>query len=169
MDPFDRHEEGFVDLHLNSAGTILFAERPQICQTGAGESVHTQWGVGFYSPQMPAFATLTPVQQPDLWSTGQVAPVVPLPPDSSFDRDSQVRVRVGTGDAAPSAPSFPTSIQLIVSGRPCDPRLPGSMHRGGMNAAMSHGSVRFITSDISFWVFWATCVSPEPKKTLDRD
>jgi prepilin-type processing-associated H-X9-DG protein len=152
------------DLHLFGAGTILFAERPQVCETSTGETVHTLWGVGFYSPQMPTFAMLTPVLPPDLWSTGQVAPVLPLPPEASFDRDFQVKVRVGTWDAVPSAPSFPTPLQQIVSGQTCDPRLPGSPHRGGMNAAMSDGSVRFIASDTSPWVFWSVCVPPVSEK-----
>lgn len=148
------------DLNLSGDGTILFSERPQVCRTSTGETVHNLWGVGFYSPQMPTFAMLTPDQPPDLWSTGQVTPVVPLPSEASFDRDAQVRVRMGTWDAAPSTPNFPTPFQLIVSGRTCDPRLPGSSHRGGMNAAMSDGSVRFIASDTSPWVFWSLCVPP---------
>lgn len=86
---------------LNSANTILFAERPQVCRTAAGETVHTLWGVGFYSPQMPAFATLTPTDPPGLWCTGQVAPVVPLP-----DADGEVPVRIGWANAEPQAPDF---------------------------------------------------------------
>jgi hypothetical protein len=71
---------------------------------------------------------------------------------------------------APWAPDFPTPIQRVVPGRPCDPRLPGSPHRGGLPTAMSDGSVRFIASDTSPWVFWAGCVPPAPaERTGGRD
>ena len=151
------------NLPLGSAGAILFAERPQVCRTAAGETVHNLWGVGFYSPHMPAFAALAPAHPPDLWPTGQVAPVVPLPPEASADRDAQMRVRVGVWSAAPQPPDFPTPVQRIVAGRPCDPRLPGSQHRGGLQVAMADGSVRMIAPDTSPWVFWSACVPSSPE------
>ena len=55
-----------------------------------GEPVYTLWGVGFYSPHMPAFATLAPTVPAGLWSTGQIAPVEPVP-----EADDQVRIRIG--------------------------------------------------------------------------
>jgi prepilin-type processing-associated H-X9-DG protein len=129
------------------ANTIMFGERPQVCRTAAGDDVHNLWGVGFYSPQMPAFAALAPATL-DGFTTGQVAPVWP---------PSDGRVRIGRADASPQPPDFATPIQRIVPGRPCDPRLPGTPHRGGMQAGMADGSVRVFTLDTDPQVFWAAC------------
>jgi hypothetical protein len=129
-----------------SGNTILFAERPQVCRTAAGEDIHNLWGVGFYSPHMPAFAALTPPDPPGLWSTGQVAPV---------DRE---RVRIGRQEAPAALPDHATPVQLVRPGRPCDPRLPGTPHRSGMQAVMGDGSVRVYGLDTDPWVFWTACV-----------
>lgn len=136
-----------------ASSTILFAERPQVCRTATGETVHTLWGVGFYSPQMPAFSTLTPTEPAGLWSTGQVAPVLPLP-----ESEGEVRVRIGMANAQPEVPDFATPVQRIRGDRPCDPRLPGSSHVGGMQALMGDGSLRVFRYDTSPWVFWKACV-----------
>jgi Protein of unknown function (DUF1559) len=142
------------------ANTILFAERPQLCRTAAGEEVYDLWGLGFYSPHMPAFAALTPAEPPDLWSTGQATPVIPLPEEGAADRDAQILVRIGRQDSAPQRPDFPTPVQIIRRGRPCDPRLPGSPHSAGMQTAMADGSVRVFAPDTSPWAFWAACIPP---------
>lgn len=133
--------------------TILVAERPQVCRTATGDEVHNLWGVGFYSPQMPAFAALTPTDPPGLFSTGQAAPVEPLPPEAE-----NMRVRIGRRDATPEPPDFPTPVQRIRNGRPCDPRLPGGPHPAGMLVLMADGSVRVLGWDTSPWVFWDACV-----------
>src|SRR5262249_1995388 len=73
--------------------TFLCGGRPQVCRTAAGDEVYTLWGLGVYSPHMPAFATLPPSDPPGLWSTGQVAPAVPLPDENAADRDALIRVR----------------------------------------------------------------------------
>lgn len=143
--------------------TILFSERPQVCRTAADETIYNLWGVGFYSPNMPAFAALTPADPPGLWPTGMVAPVEPLPSEGAKDRDARIRLRVGRRDADPGPPDFASPIQIIRSGRPCDPRLPGSPHRGGLQAAMADGSVRLFAPDTSPWVFWAACSPAEPR------
>jgi hypothetical protein len=137
---------------------ILIGERPQVCVNSLGETIYNFWGVGFYSPHMPAFAALTPAEQPDLWSTEQIAPALPLPDESSSDRDAQVRVRIGRQDAAPQVPDFQKPVQRVHGNRPCDPRLPGSMHFAGMQVAMADGSVRIFTYDTDPWIFWAACV-----------
>jgi hypothetical protein len=62
-----------------TSNTILFAERPQACLTAAGQVVYNLWGYGFYGPQTPAFALLTPDTPAGLPSTGQIAPALPLP------------------------------------------------------------------------------------------
>jgi prepilin-type processing-associated H-X9-DG protein len=133
-----------------SAGTILFAERPQLCRPAAGEVISNLWGVGFYSPQMPTFAALTPTDPPGLWTTGQVSPLV---------RNGDILMRIGRVDAAPQPADFPTQLQFIRTGRPCDPRLPGTPHRGGMQVAMLDGSVRVFALDTEPWVFWTACAS----------
>jgi Protein of unknown function (DUF1559) len=142
------------------ANTILFAERPQLCRTVASEEVYNVWGLGFYSPHMPAFAVLTPNEPPGLWPTGQVAPVEPLPEEGAADRDARILVRVGRQDSAAQPPDFPTPVQILRGGRPCDPRLPGTPHSVGMQAAMADGSVRVFAPDTNPWVFWAACMPP---------
>ncbi len=111
-----------------NSNTILFAERPQVCRTAAGETVYNLWGLGIYSPHMPAFATVTPADPPGLSPTGQI---------------------VAGEDVNP--------VQVIRKGQSCDPRLPGTMHPGGMNVAMLDGSVRVFAPDTNPQVFWAAC------------
>jgi type II secretory pathway pseudopilin PulG len=128
------------------ASVILIAERPQICRTSEGTDLYNLWGVGFYSPHMPAFATLTPSELPGLESTGQIAPVL----------DKRM-VRIGRQDSSPSPPDFASPIQLIRKGQPCDPRLPGTPHKSGMQAVMGDGSVKVFGRGTDPWVFWAAC------------
>jgi hypothetical protein len=139
------------------ANTILFGERPQVCRTAAGKDVYNLWGLGFYCPHMPAFAALTPADPPGLWDTGQAAPAEPLPDESAADRNALIRVRIGRQDAEPVLPALATPVQVVRVGRPCDPRLPGTPHRRGMQAVMVDGSVREFGPDTSPWVFWAAC------------
>jgi prepilin-type processing-associated H-X9-DG protein len=143
--------------------TILIGERPQVCRTAAGEDVYNLWGLGIYSPHMPAFAALTPADPPGLSSTGQVAPAEPLPDETATDRDAQLRVRIGRRDAEPGPPDFDHPIQVIRGSRPCDPRLPGTPHRAGMQVAMADGSVRVFAPDTSPWVFWSACLPGKAK------
>jgi prepilin-type processing-associated H-X9-DG protein len=144
------------------ANTVLFGERPQACRTAAGEPVYNLWGLGVYSPHMPAFAALTPADPPGLWDTGQVAPVQPLPDETAVDRDSLLRVWLGRRDAEPAPPDFPTPLQRVRPGGPCDPRLPGTPHRRGMQVVMADGSVRVFEPNTSPWVFWNACAPPGP-------
>jgi hypothetical protein len=141
--------------------TILFGERPQVCRTGGGEEVYNLWGLGVYSPHMPAFAALAPADPPGLSDTGQAAPAEPLPDESAPDRDALVRVRIGRRDAEPTSPGFATPVQVVRGGQPCDPRLPGTPHRRGMQVVMVDGSLRVFGPDTSPWVFWAAC---KPRK-----
>jgi hypothetical protein len=139
-----------------SANLILFGERPQVCTTANGETVYNLWGLGFYSPRMPAFAALTPVDPPELLSTEQVAPITPLP-----EEGNELRVRIGRQDAEPQAPDFRNPAPFVRPGRPCDPRLPGTPHSMGLHAVMADGSVRIFAPDTSPWVFWRACVPAE--------
>jgi type II secretory pathway pseudopilin PulG len=145
--------------------TIMISERPQVCTDAAGATVYNLWGLGFYSPHMPAFATLTPNEPPGLLSTGQVAPVVPLPPREQAD---QMLIRIGRDDAEPRRPDFATPIQMLRGTRPCDPRLPGAMHFAGMQAAMGDGSVHLFAWTVSPWVFWGAC-TPNGGENLRAD
>ena len=133
--------------------TVLLAERPQVCQRTDGTTIYNLWGLGFYSPHMPAFATLTPEGHPDWLSTEQVAPVLPLPAEAG-----DVSIRVGRTDAGPQQPDFATPFQRARRGRACDPRLPGSMHRDGIAVLMADGSTRMFDWDMSPWAFWRACV-----------
>jgi hypothetical protein len=131
------------------SSAVLMSERPQVCRPASGDDVYNLWGVGFYSPHMPAFATLTPVEPAGLWSTGQIAPVIPLNDDRM--------VRIGRQDAKAGPADFATAIQWVRKGMPCDPRLPGTPHRSGLHAVMVDGSVRVFSLDTDAWVFWAAC------------
>lgn len=139
------------------AEVILTVERPQVCRTASGEVLYNLWGVGFYSPSMPTFGALTPSEPPGLLSTNQVAPVRPLPDEGEAGRDAKIRVRIGRVDATQQTLDFPGPIQLINKEMTCDPRLPGSPHRLGMQVGMSDGSVRVFTYDTEPWVFWSAC------------
>lgn len=113
-----------------SPNTILFAERPQVCRTAEGDMIYNLWGVGFYSPHMPAFATRTPADPPGLGVTGHVLP------ESS---------------------EIITPVQHHRAGRSSDPRLPGALHPDGMCVGMGDGSVRVFRYDTPASVFWAAC------------
>jgi type II secretory pathway pseudopilin PulG len=140
-----------------TAETVLIGERPQVCRTAAGETVYNLWGLGFYSPHMPAFAALTPTDPPSLASTGQIAPVEPLPGPGE-----EITVRIGRQDAPPQPPDFRTPLRSLRGAGPCDPRLPGSAHYQGLQTAMADGSVRMWAWDTSPRVFWAACVPGVP-------
>jgi hypothetical protein len=148
-----------------TAYTVMFAERPQVCRTAAGETVYNLWGLGFYSPHMPAFATLTPEEPAGLQSTGQVAPITPLLPRNRFDA---MQVRVGRTSAPPRAPAFSTPVQIVRGKTVCDPRLPGSPHAGVIQCGMADGSVHVFAHDVHPWVFWAAC-TPNGDEYLKMD
>jgi hypothetical protein len=144
--------------------TILFAERPQVCTAASGQKTYNLWGFGAYGPGTPAFALLTPSSPAGLPSTGQVAPVLPLPPRWRAD---SIPVQIGT-DSAPAQPSVGRPFQIVRPDQPCDPRLPGTPHAGGMLVALADGSVRTISPKISDWTFWAAC-TPDGKESLYSD
>ena len=139
------------------ANAVLISERPQVCQTESGDKIYNLWGLGFYSPHMPTFATLTPADLPPSFSTGQVAPILPLPKEEDANREADLRVRIGSATAPPRAPDFATPLQRILPNAPCDPRLPGGPHAGGLLCGMADSSVRTFSWTTSPWVFWDAC------------
>jgi hypothetical protein len=66
----------FID---GTSNTIMIAQRPQLCDPLNGAPVNNLWGFGYYGPQTPAFALLTPDDPPGMTSTGQAAPELPMP------------------------------------------------------------------------------------------
>jgi prepilin-type processing-associated H-X9-DG protein len=143
------------DFPDGTATTILIGERPQVCRSESGEPVYNLWGLGIYSPHMPAFATLTPDQPAGLWTTGQIAPVVPLPDPA--DVSHRIPVRVGRRNAVEQPPDFSRPFGVLRGFTQCDPRLPATPHRAGLNVAMADGSVRTFAPDTPEWLFWAAC------------
>jgi hypothetical protein len=108
---------------------------------------------------MPAFAALTPPEPPGLWDTGKTAPALPLPEENDPARDAKIRMRIGRLDAEPQPRSFSNTVHVIRKGQPCDPRLPGTPHRQGMQVTMADGSVRVFGPETEQWVFWSACGS----------
>jgi type II secretory pathway pseudopilin PulG len=145
--------------------TIMFGEKPHVCKTANQETIFNLWGLGIYSPHMPAFATLTPTEPAGLISSGQIAPVVPL---VTRENANQILVRIGREDATPQSPDFPTPVQLLRGSGSCDARLPASPHFGVMQSAMADGSVHIFTRTASPWVFWAAC-TPNGGEYLKMD
>ncbi len=149
-----------------TANTILFAERPQACTDPSGATVYNLWGFGMYGPPTPAFALLTPDDPAGLPPTGQVAPAVPLGREYV---PGPVAVRVGRESAPPQPSPAGRPFQVGLKwNSPCDPRVPGSPHPGGMLVALADGSVRTVNPNISEWTFWAA-VTPDGKETLYSD
>jgi Protein of unknown function (DUF1559) len=142
--------------------TVMMTEKPQVCKTATGEVVYNLWGLGFFSPNMPAFATLTPADPPGLLSTGQVAPIVPLRQRDLFDSEETIDVRVGRQDAPIETMTALNPLQRIYANQPCDPRLPGGPHAAGLQTLMADASVRTFGWDTSPRVFWAACSPVRP-------
>lgn len=149
--------EKFLETNSN---LILFGERPQVCKTLSGEVIYNLWGLGFYSPHMPAFATLTPMDPPGLLSTEQIAPVLPLQEEGS------IRYRIGRRDSVPTDLDFDRPFSICRNGSSCDARLPATPHREGMQVAMADGSVRVFSPTTSPWIFWSACVPPKIEKLV---
>jgi hypothetical protein len=161
------NKDGFPrNVKDGTSNTLMFAERPQVCvDTASGTTVYNLWGYGVFGPSVPAFALLTPEKPEGLPSTGQVSPVLPL----SRKRTSEgILVRVGRQDAVPQQ-ALPRPFLLgLMPGGPCDSRLAGSPHSGGMLVALADGSVRSIAPTISDWSFWAAC-TPAGDETPQTD
>src|SRR3954447_26380217 len=94
-----------------SENTVLIGERPQICQPANGDKVYNLWGLGFYSPYMPTFASLTPAGFPSSFSTMQAAPVEPLPKETDAGRAEDIRVRIGQANALSQSVDFSSPFQ----------------------------------------------------------
>jgi len=186
----------FVDGQSN---TILIAERYQVCSSTSGTtttSTYNLWGIGAYTPQMPAFAALSPpggqtsantttYPPTNGPGTGQVSPAVPLrttatPPTTPTWSASPIWVKVGV-DTAGGSGAAPASITALPSpwtykvfqvaprgATPCDTRVAQTPHIGGMIVGLGDGSVRTVNSNISEWTYWAAC-TPSGNESLYSD
>ncbi len=164
-----------------TSNTIMVAERYQVCTKGTG-SIYCLWGMGRYSPSMPAFAALTPTTPTGNGNTGQISPVIPLRTASGPAPQytaAQLNVKVGIDVAGNGAP--PTAVPGTTPAQPfqkfqvaprgaiqCDARVAQTPHVGGMIAGLADGSVRTVNPNISEWTYWAAC-TPAGNETLYSD
>jgi prepilin-type N-terminal cleavage/methylation domain-containing protein len=153
----------FVD---GTSNTIMFAERPQVCTDAAGTTVYNLWGYGSYGPSTPAIALLTPDDPEGFPSTGQIVAALPLPAAWSA---GIMPVQIGTVDAPVQPSPVPRSFQVgLRRNGPCDPRIAGSPHAGGMLVALADGSVRSLDPKMSDWTYWAA-MTPDGKESQHTD
>jgi prepilin-type N-terminal cleavage/methylation domain-containing protein len=164
----------FVD---GTSNTVMVGERFQVCRNGATE-VQNLWGVGIYSPNMPAFNALTPSAPAGMQTTAMYSPQIPLTSGSvaapSFV-STQINLRLGFETAAPAFGTPPATgapfrpFQAAPRGTiPCDARVAQSPHASGMLACLGDGSVRSISPTISEWTYYAAC-TPAGNETLYTD
>jgi hypothetical protein len=156
--------QSFVD---GTSNTIMFAERPQVCRPAAGDPVYNLWAYGTYGPSTPTYALLTPKEPAGLTSTGMAAPAMPLPIQWT---KNPIKIVIGKKGAEPQDPPATAPFQVGPFGpaKPCDPRLPGTPHVGGMLVALADGSVRVVSPKISQWTFWAAA-TPAGGELLGAD
>lgn len=172
--------KSFVD---GQSGTIMVAERYQVCKLGTGASpptatspdMYTLWGLGAYSSQTAAFALQTP--------TG-VTPAAPTatPANSMFFPKNSLAPPTTTaqGYFASAPTSVVTYTTTLVPGAPggfqvqprgtvfCDARVPQTPHTGGMIVCMADISTRSIAGNISPLTFWSA-VTPQGNEILGTD
>jgi prepilin-type N-terminal cleavage/methylation domain-containing protein len=149
-----------------TSNTIAFVERPQVCTDAAGATVYNLWGYGMYGPSTPAIALLTPDDPEGLPSTGQIVAALPLPAAWSA---AMTPVQIGTENAPVQPSPVPRSFQVgLTRNRPCDPRIAGSPHAGGMLVALGDGSVRSLDPKMSDWTYWAA-MTPDGNESQYTD
>jgi prepilin-type N-terminal cleavage/methylation domain-containing protein len=169
----------FVD---GTSNTIMIAERSQVCTPTSGVAVNNLWGLGVWSPQMPAFAALTPATGST--STNQYMSDSPPATSSSYTLGTgsppHIPVKLGLASntsMAPTAPPAATGCPIApyqkfqVAPRgciPCDPRVAQTPHVGGMLVGLGDGSVRSLAPSMSEWTYWAA-VTPAGNETQYTD
>jgi prepilin-type N-terminal cleavage/methylation domain-containing protein len=173
----------FVD---GTSNTIMIAERYQICTAGNGTTqTYNLWGVGFWDPEMPAFAALSPTQTPQPPTTNQYMSAIP--PGNSATNSStsyvagKIYVRLGLQSAGLTAPADVSApgctpataayqkFQVAPRGCiPCDSHVAQTPHPGGMLVGLGDGSVRSLAPTISEWSYWAA-VTPNGNETPYTD
>jgi prepilin-type N-terminal cleavage/methylation domain-containing protein len=170
----------FVD---GTSNTIMVGERFQVCRnqfapTGQQE-VQNLWGVGLYSPNMPAFNALTPASPAGMQTTNMYSPQIPLTSGTvaaPLFVSTPINVRLGFETAPGAAGTSPpgTTIpfrpfQVAPRGAiPCDGRVAQSPHASGMLVCLGDGSVRSVNPTISEWTYYAAC-TPSGNETLYTD
>jgi hypothetical protein len=173
-----------------TSNTIMFAERYQVCATAQSnteyttaktggptdKTVYNMWGLGVWSPQMPAFAALSTSAS---YNTLQYAPGVPINATNTY---TTVPIQVKRGQTAaalanPVDPPVDSGCPAVayrpfqVGPRgciPCDPRVAQTPHVGGMLVGLGDGSVRTISPTLSEWTYWAA-VTPNGNEALYSD
>jgi prepilin-type N-terminal cleavage/methylation domain-containing protein len=179
----------FVD---GTSNTIMFAERYQVCTPATADAgnwptsvtggptagtVYNLWGLGVWSPQMPAFAAVSTSANYD---TKQFAPGVPINNPTVYTAGA-IAVRQGKMANAVGAPPASLTVDTgcpAVAYRPfqvaprgcipCDPRVAQTPHVGGMLVGLGDGSVRTISPTLSEWTYWAA-VTPNGNEALYSD
>jgi prepilin-type N-terminal cleavage/methylation domain-containing protein len=166
----------FVD---GTSNTIMIAERAQVCTPASGTAVYNLWGLGFWSPQMPAFAALNPggtgstAISTNMYASNSPPGTSATGGSSSYTQGSGspphiwVRLGLATNNAQPPTDPAPNSgcaagtnpyqkFQVAPRGCiACDPRVAQTPHVGGMLVGLGDGSVRSLNPSISEWSYWA--------------
>ncbi len=169
-----------------TTGTIMIAERYQICKHGTGTTAipitstsdsYCLWGLGSYSSGTAAFALKHPAATGFPTSTGTVVyPSTQYVPKSPVAATGVVQGTIGgTGagttaysllaTAANAAPGFQVAPRGTIV---CDDRVPQTPHTGGMIVGLGDGSCRVVQGSMSPNTFWAA-VTPSGNETLGTD
>jgi prepilin-type processing-associated H-X9-DG protein len=119
------------------------------------------WGYGGNANVNPSFAFLP---LPGGTTTDKFAPDVPL----RVNPAGQVFGKIGLNTPGPGTVTRPVPFQVAPRSADCDPSIPQTGHRGGMQVALADGSVRNVAQGMSQLTFWAAC-TPDGGDMLGSD
>ncbi len=172
-----------------TTGTIMIAERYQICKHGTGTTAipvtsmsdsYCLWGLGSYSSGTATFALKHPSSTGYPTSTGtvvyastQYVPKSPVPATGAVQGTvggygsggGSAAVYSLLATAANAAPGFQVAPRGTIV---CDDRVPQTPHTGGMIVGLGDGSCRVVQGSMSPNTFWAA-VTPSGNETLGTD